>query len=308
MKTILIGISTLIELKSIHRFMVLIFLLFQVGLIMPGGGLTQPNGISAMQIMSGHWHTAQCENLIASLKTLQDPAIAILQTSFGKSTFCLRKIGESFRNQDITLQIHFSNEVCRRNRNCTNLDHLYKDSVVKYNRALERSGLIPSVQVNRLLLRARALTKIFGDEPEHRFILSMGLESNYTKKAALNLYGQMRKNWSYEISYNPSKKSYSNRINGTLHELHGYKSVSVGAHNCIANGDGSSIDGFDKYWRGQSATVQEARGWARENDCIHLLWIGRWQGFLGERRFIEPHRRRFEFNSEDILLAKGIYE
>lgn len=264
----------------------------------------QPVGISAFQLLSKNWTTIQCKKLTYYLETLPEPAASVLWGSFGNDFSCLRfllKIAKKSQKH-WWVQIHLSNEAGRRNKRLTNLDLLSKLSVLEYNQALESEDLIVK---NAIAKRVREIRHIADKNPHIIWNLSLGLESNFTRKAAKKIYKIVKKEWPYEISYS---SIYNDKLNGAVRELHGYNSTKKLGGNCIRNGDGTGIVDLESNKFRGSYSVRKIARWyrrCRKSSCVCLFWANRWQG-ISFKKFVEPHRRNFIFNDEDIGLIKYI--
>jgi hypothetical protein len=270
------------------------------GLILFG----QPVGISAFQILSKHWTVSQCRTLVNYLKNTDSPATSILWGSFGSDLSCLNHIIKISKRspKHWWVQIHLSNEAGRRNKRLTNLDLLPELSVLEYNRALEEKN---ENVIRAIIKQIKEIRKITDKNQHITWNLSLGLESNFTRKAAKKIYKIVQFNWPYDISYS---SIFNDKLNGAVRELHGYGSTKKLGGNCIRNGDGTSIINLESNGVGRNYSVHEIRKWynkCRESACVCLFWANRWQGILS-KKFIRPDRRNFIFRDEDINLVNRI--
>lgn len=263
----------------------------------------QPEGISAFQIMSNNWTTKQCKNLKTGLKLFRYPAFSVLYGSFGNNTKCLYNLITTI-NRKKWVQIHLSNEVARRNNTLTKRDLLPEFNVIEYNRVLQKNR--PRV-VRAIMQRLARIVRLTKKGKKITWNLSLGLESNYTKKAVRNLYNIIRTAWPYEISYSP----ITNNFHGldAMRELHGYGArAKKYSGNCIQNGDGTGIFDIKPNGSIRNYSLQQVREWrkrCRRNSCICLLWDEKWQG-RDSNKFVEPSKRNFKFNKSDIAIIRRI--
>lgn len=176
----------------------------------------------------------------------------------------------------------------------------------KFNEMLEARAAKATHQIDK---RAAEIKKVTDKFPGVRWIISLGLESNYTKKAALAMRDLLKGHFDEELAYNPIPRLsgvdvFTGMLGGTYYELHQYSARAKKRHrnNCIQNGDGTSFVGKPR----TSDRVREVREWARQcrkDACICLFWDARWQG-IHSQKFIYPDRRNFKFDSKDVNLIK----
>lgn len=245
-------------------------------------------GVSTYQIQSKNWTDKQCRELVKSLDKYDSAAIAVLFGSFGSSNKCLDKLINARQLKHTVIEFHFSNEVCRRNRNCSQFDLLPRTSVKRYNSILK--SLVPS-KVVAWASRLKRLTARYSAKAD--IIISTGLESNYSKESALTLIKFLGLYFEENrIAYNPAGRSYAGPVIGTLRESHGYSVKSSGFF--LSNGDGEAFE------------INRVRAWARScRSKICFLWQSKWQGLGGAWQY--PYKRKFIFTSSDRKLINSIW-
>ncbi|MGI6680962.1 MAG: hypothetical protein ACOX3T_05745 [Bdellovibrionota bacterium] len=272
-------------------------------------------GISAFPIKSKQFGDTNCKRVIEMANKSQRPAIAILYSTFGNDTKCLKKFWKSARKQSKRhlTEIHFSNEAGRRSGNVSERDFLRKYKVKKYNRLLEE---MPPWLEERIRKRVGRINIMIRDYTENGdFILSTGLEDNYTQKAWDNLYAQIKKHWRHDIARSTvrRKQKVENLPLDVWDERHAYSPRYYAKirkpGRCIMNGDGQDID-FLSY-TGQRvssydpATYREVKTWLRkgiENNCIMFLWVAKWQGIIKNKPASSPMKRKVYYHKEDIPI------
>lgn len=269
-------------------------------------------GISAFGIQSRNFQGSSCDNLIEALMTSPKPALAVLYKTFGNNNSCLFKYWETARSLNLPhlTEIHLSNEAGRRAGTTDKADFLYNLDVDRYNALLEA---MPNWLRDDLIQRVREIVSLvdtYGSGGE--FILSTGLEDNYTGRAFQNLYQIVAEEWPYLIARNVAFTKSMRRQDwvvpdNIILEFHGYNSKIQTQAPCIANGDGqdmnfllnSGIDFPDKPAAGRSQVMRWLAR-ATEKNCVIFFWAGKWQGFFSSSTPPRPLMRKFRFDREDI--------
>lgn len=269
------------------------------------------DGVSTYQLMASNFTVAQCDKLLTVLEELPNPAIAILPYSFGTSVKCLSRIYALASNSDKewVIQFHLSNEVGRRHRRLTSKEFLHRYSVTAYNKELEAMRLSTQLKIKTQILKIKLVTLPYSNI---RFILSTGLENNFTHKASRNLYNYVKANWPHEVAVNPVINNNWRFDQTHLYERHGFNSVSSKHQGrCIINNDGRSPKFYkSKFDSSRQVTVRAAEQWAaktKHQGCIRFLWAARWQDSK-EQFKAPPHQRKFIFGSSDINYIRRIWD
>lgn len=252
------------------------------GLLLTGvvNGEEGYKGVSSFAIMHPRF---PCNEFIRLQRVWDKPAITVLYGTFGNSSVCLSKLVASIPvNKPILLEVHITNEACRRNRRCKRGELLPALSVNRFNTKLER--LSPLVW-RKVGARKEKIQKLFRSLGERREIkelfITTGLEDNYSRKAAGVMYDILnRDRIGYEIVRNPVSNRRDSRFD--FNESHGLR-VKCGKGLSIVNNDGTEL-----------TKNAMRRFFNRHASCYALfLWYGKLQGIVS-RRFISPRNRSFE--------------
>lgn len=224
-------------------------------------------------ILAGFSSEFPCEKAIESLRGTRRPAIQLLWRTFGTDFSCARKFVREFTDRRHLVYINFSNQVCVRNRNCSEPDitkslFVYRRNVKRIYRTL--SGII---SLNTVIVGA------------------LGLEDDFPRRKYLRLERETRRIWPYEISRNPH---FPTRYHPEHYELH---TISP----CARGNDVASLDGFFLSDGAVYSWAQEAR---RQCDFAFFVWLGPWQGRYEGAKFTMPDKRSFQFSDRDVLLVQ----
>jgi len=275
------------------------------------------SGLSAFGIQSENFQGVICQRFIRSVNHSPKPAIAILYNTFGNNNNCLKQFWRvsSKKNLPHLTEIHFSNEVGRRNTNHDGLDFLPEYYVSGYNKVLEE--MPPHIE-EKIRERAREIVALI--EPFKNtgtFILSTGLEDNYSIKAWQNIYRILSEEWPYEIARSTLPRYLVRQIDESpaevILEYHGYRSKFAFPHRCIANGDGQDVNFLEdtgvEFKHAKPASLSQVRRWysaAADKGCITFLWTGKWQGITNGAKLGKPLQRRFRFDASDMAPVRKL--
>jgi hypothetical protein len=260
-------------------------------------------GISAYAAMSERF---PCQRLLRATYKAQRPAISILWRSFGESTACIDWFLNLNQHRPHLLQIHITNEVCRRNRRCFEGEFYPRTSVQAYNRLLlQRDHRTLSDLANRV----RDIVRYVDGAANHNtlVVLGTGLEDNYSflvgdvvnQDAYLTVYNVVRSEWPGLISRNPEKEWAAPTVEepAELNEVHD-DYASEGYPNVIANEDAVSDSKEDsikflELYKGSFAI---------------FLWRAGQQG-AGQKRWQPPRERKYKFPiREEIEMGNLLKE
>lgn len=218
------------------------------------------------------------------------PATAVLVTTFGYDTKCVKRYLDRFKNRPHFLEIHTSNETFRRNLyKATKFEIAPTLGVRAYNQAIEKRDAY-------LLRRVRAKVKWVNKHilpltnANSYVVLSTGLEDNYSKRAYRIIRNEIKKLWKGDLVRNPLHIPPNCRdTDGVKYcELHLPES-DFGKVPCIWNNDGNYDDVF-----------YQSEFFTRYSSCtVRLAWSARAQGIF-TNQFVEPRRRTFEISRRDI--------
>ncbi len=265
-------------------------------------------GLSAFGIQSPHFQQAPCKRMTKIAMRQDTPAVAILFESFGKNNVCLYRFWDAsyYLGKRHITQIHFTNEVGRRNNFMGKYGFQSQYNVREYNDLLES---MPRWLEDKLRQRVRNILELIHYYSHTgTFILGAGLEDNYSQKAFNNLYRVLKSEWPYLISRNPVVES-SSTVNAlpreVLMEYHHYTNKNI-RQPCILNGDGQDIAGDPGsriHMSGLSAASDRSlKNWmyqGKKNGCVKFLWTAKWQG-LHTNNTPLPHARKFKWDKKDV--------
>lgn len=228
-----------------------------------------------------------CGRFLEISKHAKQPAMAVLYSTFGRSTKCVRRFMAKFEARPHLVEYHLSNETCRRGgRTCYEQEILASLSPRGYSHQLEK---MPSSLRVLLEKRVERITHIAEQGNRNtRFVLSLGLEDQYTTKAAAALFDVVKKSWPYEIARNPAASFFVDR-NADIIELHSKDSVFSVDKSCIWNQDGLS-----------GGLGEAGQLFRKYKSCLaRIAWTKEAQG-IGEV-FVPPLKRKFVITKRQVL-------
>jgi len=248
--------------------------------------------------MQGYSHD-ECTRALSVFDGVHRHSLAVLDTSFGRDMRCINRW--SLLPGASHLQIHLTNEAGRRNRRLANYEAFHWLSKARYNLLLERRH---KVLLSRVANKAKGVSGRYGEICKRvACSLSLGLESDLSKKAARILAQSIRPHIDWALVDNPQNRgSFIGYDSAELFEQHGrnINPPKRTKRRCIANLDGTELP-LDK-WPEWIAQVQRYR-------CMPLLWWGDAQGVA--TKFVEPRKRRFKLDKEKVravnAILKGAY-
>lgn len=240
-----------------------------------------------------------CDRALQVFKNVDRIATAILWGTAGANTQCIDKLLQ-FPAKSFTIEIHATNEARRRGM------------------LLQKQGeflpLMPIGKLNAAFLKEDpAVVKAFEDrifeiltfamvryDPKIRWILSLGLESNDTWKAARKRANIAAGVWPFEIAWNPVFNTGGfKHVGADFIELHGANPKIPKSGNVLLNLDGTEAD----FTRGKRrsddipATLpfSAAKHWIakyRDRAAVLLFWQGRASNCASKGGFVAPRDRR----------------
>lgn len=189
-------------------------------------------GVAAFAAMNDEF---PCDRYLAMVDQAKYPAMSVLWGTFGFNPRCVALFTLFNQKRPHMVQIHLSNETCRRNHVCGEGELLGHLNVREYNRALEN----PQFEVIKALVERveeiKAFTEAVGN-PNTYWVISTGLEDNYSNGAYNIVEFVVRRHWDGLISRNPLKgRAYGG---ADFLEKHG-NGARFGGAPCIANEDGT---------------------------------------------------------------------
>ena len=222
------------------------------------------------------------------------PAMVILWNTFGEEPYCAARFMEEFKNRPHVLEIHFSNEPCRRNKRCRDGEFRPEWSVSDYNQRLERDDSTVYGAVAWRMEKIESFITAWTNA-NTKVLISRGLEDNFTAKAAARMNGILRKLTAQKLVSNPLNE----RDHGDLDYRETHKlNRDISGANCIANQDGNF---------GQ--TPEQSRDFLRRySHCeVAFLWPEKLQGLTREGEpFVAPRTRRFEISDREIDVFSNL--
>lgn len=233
-----------------------------------------------------------CDRYLAVTNRSPRPAMSALWGTFGGETSCIVRFLQSNAHRPHLLQIHLSNETCRRNRNCQ-VGELFPDLTVKeYSAALERGDLAVYAQIAHRLWEIRNLAELTKN-PNTTLVLDTGLEADYTQAAYEHLRYFVGLYWPYLISNSGRTRT----VDGDLDENHGTRARCKGG-TLIVNEDGSK------------PSLKDSRNFLRQNrNCFaRLLWRNEHQGRGRSGKWTPPITRNFVITDRDIRDLGNLLE
>lgn len=251
--------------------------------------LAQFVGVSSFAALSPSF---PCEAFLATSDFSRRPAMTVLYGTFGDDWSCVSRFIDRYRDKPHLLQVHFSNETCRRNRNCRSGEMRGDLSVAQYSRAIEGGDPAILREIRDRIRDIRAVVEILRGR-ETYLVLSAGLEDDYTPGAFSRLVRELEKEWPYLIVRSGSKFSTFPR------ERHGLGARCEGSV-LVANVDGAVAGYF----------TQRKFALANKDDCLAtFLWDKDHQG-RGRRNSskVDPKLRVFEWTPEDVVSYGAILE
>jgi len=265
-------------------------------------------GMSCYPCMSDNFQGEPCDKWLDIQRIPDAVASSVLWNSFGNNPSCIyRFFNESIdRDADFAFQTQLSNEVGRKNRRLGPSDLFPELNIAQYNALLEMMPPNARAKIQSLVLDILAFLQPY--RGKGRFILSTGLEEQFTPKAQNNIIEAIKEVWPYEIA------TYSDIYPNTLIELHGY---GTSQRNAIQNGDGIDID-FSPLGRsgvsffGQPpASMSHVMDWLREcraNRNICLLWEREHQGVEVGKFIPTLERTNFKIDPLAVPVLKNILQ
>jgi len=252
-------------------------------------------GVSAFAIEAPAYVSSACDRLVASLADTERIFLPTLHGTFGEDEGCIHRVLAVHRLKSIIVQVHLTNETMRRRRRSQRgegemLTHM---SIAELNAGLEAHDSLVLDAVRNRTAEVLAKQRELGT-PNTRWILGVGLEDNYTDRAAEVMVNTVREVWPYEVSRNPLKGSY--RAGADFIESHSTARRKGFAPPCLANEDGrlNSTKASEKFLK-------------TYGDCLAVaLWDKDHQGANPGGSFKLPRLRTFKFTNADMKKYKRI--
>lgn len=241
------------------------------------------DGISAFAALSKRF---PCKTYLRAFRGVPRPATAVLYGTFGDDFSCLNNFIRNNEGKPHLVEIHFSNESCRRSHRCYEGEFFPQWSTPKYNRELR--AMRPSLQT-KITRRVNAILAKIHPASTSVVVLSTGLEDNLFLNSYLNLYASIKDVWPYLVVRNPEGSHAVNFGFADGLELHG---LHPDSQALLCSNDGNPL------------TLQAARNYVRQTaNCeVRLLWSAHLQGIFSG--FVRPRLRSFDVPKELTSLLK----
>lgn len=240
-----------------------------------------------------------CSRFLSISDASHYPAITFPLRTFGDDYSCVKKFLDRYKSKPHLLQIHLTNETCRRKAGrCSPYEVESKLGVGAYNKALHRGkeSLKKEIQdrVRFVTKRLKPLTN-----KNTKIILTTGLEDNYDDKAYLQILSWIQEEKpTYLIARSPVTPKCGLIGSANYCELHPAKSqFNNNTSACIFNNDGNlnTIDDQLKLFN-------------KFSKCSVLFaWepLTQGRGKLGDK-FTEPRNRYFPFPAKLVNDYRGL--
>jgi len=244
----------------------------------------QYEGFSAYAAMSPHF---PCDQFLQIESHAKEPAMAVLWGTFGDDTTCIQRFLAKFADRPHALEIHFSDEVCRRNSNCEDGEFFPQFSVAHWSQILASANPYALQAVWDRLSDIRAVVDKYSNS-NTQLVLSTGLEDDYSPQAYAILSHVLRAWWPYILIRSPN---HGGAVSPALFkESHGSGARCSGSAQ-IVNPDGSLL------------SLSESRAFmqANRNCYIALLWNAISQGKTVNNKPVFPRKSRtFIITAADV--------
>lgn len=252
----------------------------------PEAASAQFTGLSAYAATSPRF---PCDAYLNIVERAQYPAMAIVWGTFGDDLTCAERFLDTNKDRPHLLEIHFSNEACRRKHNCGEGELARTLSVKSYDLALRTNHFLT---IRELELRAVAIRDWANDHGNSNtnMLLSTGLEDDLSDSAYVQLHRHIRFFWPYLITRSPNGAAHGHTLPGDFRERHGNGARCRSAAELV-NEDGST-----------PSTAESRRFLSRNRGCLaRFLWRAKHQGRTKNNRPVYPRRSRiFDIPDRDV--------
>lgn len=258
--------------------------------LFPAVAQAQFVGVSAFAALSPDY---PCDALLAATDFSARPAIAVLDGTFGDDWTCVARFVQRNAWRPHLVQVHLSNETCRRNGNCAEGELYAQFNVREWSKLLEQRNPHAFQAIADRLINLQTVLASF-TTPNTSIILSTGLEDNFTDGAFAVLYPFVVSHWPYQVVRSGKKTS------GVLRESHGSNARCSG-NTVVANEDG------------QVHSIAASDRWLAKQDRCYatFIWRADHQG-RGVRNGrvtasrTPPRKRKFKFSATDVRQLGGL--
>ncbi len=245
-------------------------------------------GVSAFAALSPNY---PCDQFLSTVVVAEKPAIAVLWGTFGDDLTCLKRFTSLFADRDHLVQVHFSNETCRRKGKCYEGELLGGLGVKAYRESVLNGAALPFIRARALEIAAN-MRAISG--PRTTLMLSTGLEDNYSTEQYQTILNELREVWPYIIVSNPVGGNPRGEFGADLLETHS-KEGRARHPFCVANEDGDLEASY-------SRTRRFFKSYA---SCYAVFaWRKSHQGFTPS--VPRPMSRKFRYSDSDVQRIANV--
>ena len=250
-----------------------------------------------------------CTTALSAFNNSAAPTLAVLWGTFGEDTQCLAMWFDQLKGRPHLLEIHLSNEACRRNNRCYESDFLPRLSVSQLNKRLESGDdEIISRYTTRIIAIREAIAPFIRGNGE--YLLSTGLEDNFSEGAYRKVLALVQENWPHKTVRSPvGDPSRRRSDSATYMEGHGATPQFKDNVQCIVN-----LDGDDMHFPHRAAVTRRSVSWEGSQQFVAryqqkcratFLWAAPWQGIIGDT-FIPPLDRELIVSREDVAAVQRL--
>lgn len=255
----------------------------------------------------------QCSQALQVFNNVHTPCMAILWKTFTlkQNNLCAQRFLSKYRDKKHILQVHFSNEAGRRNRRLSGYEYAPTLSVHEYNTRAGRrhAGTLRIIQSN-----AKAIKNFLRKHGNSNslFLISTGLEDNFTTKAFKNILATIKQVIEPNVHNvrfvrNPVGHHEKYYIGADFIELHGVRPDIKSKGKCIQNLDGISIKFSSGEPDSQEILLSSVPSFIQRGislSCLNILWWKEPQGI--KAIFKHPRSRKFLIEPYKINLINNL--
>lgn len=257
---------------------------------------------------------AQCASALKVFDGVKHPCLVTLWGTFGESTKCLKRFLAIDKPK--TLEIHATNETCRgrSGRVCVEGEVNSAFDFPDYSAILETGNEDVLAEIEKRTQKIRHFIESNNDG-KTKFLVSTGLEDNFTRKAFKQVFPIYKQNLSSVASIvrNPMANYETFILDSDYFEFHGVLSDKVAKRykgRCVFNYDGVTLEFPSETLPRQRSSVSRSDVLsdirrARKYNCISAIWWGRPQGSYLPR-FVKPRSRNLIVSRSDIRIVNAI--
>lgn len=273
-------------------FFYIIILLLTFAYTIEDAQASEFTGLAAFAAMNPRF---PCDAYLRSQSSAPRPGMVVVWGTFGYDATCVARFIERFSDRPHLLQIHLSNEVCRRNKRCKEFEVRPHWNIRRYNQALDSKDSQLFAELTARVQFIRHFVETL-QTSNTTVVLSAGLEDNYSISAFRNLLELLRAEWPGLISRNPLRPE-SGRLGADFIEAH-LLDYDFNGEPCIATQDGvlGSFRHSEQFIRNFS------------NQCFAtFLWRAETQG-AAQRVWTPPLKRKFRLGERQVRELRTLFK